>query len=553
MEISDPVCIIPARGTSPGLPKKNFKQIGGKPLVAHIIESALNSSSINKVFVSTESEDLAEISRQFGARVPFLRPKMLSNKNVLLTEVIQHALGELEDRSCISLRDDTPVVILQPNVPFTKSRDIDRGVKTFRRDPTSAVISVVEEHDFFWEATQGHLTPLHEARILREELNPLYRESGSIYITNKTILKEGSRVGDEPAYVLTDKLSAFEVDSLYDVWLAEKVHQGPSILFRVDGGGEVGMGHIYRCLTLADEVRNRLNCEVTFLSDSAYEGGVKKIEEHGFEVVPYETERVAEAIHSLDPDIVILDVLDTKAEDIRALHDASAAIINLEDLGGGLEQADFVVNALYEYVGDGANQLFGADYLILRDEFVDKGFTVRSTVENVLLTFGGSDPQNFSTALVQGLLSRELPYEYRLILGPDFGHDDPLRGAPAADRNQIQVLEDVSNMAEQMAWADVAICSGGRTVYELAAMGTPAIVIAQNEREASRMEELDRRGIVRFVGEGLAFEAETVVDELLALADDFSGRVVMSRKGQEFVDGKGVRRVIDLLHDILIA
>lgn len=551
---SDAVCIIPARGTSPDFPKKNFKRVGGKPLVAHTIQSALEADEIAEIVVSTESEELAEIAREYGATVPFLRPDRLSEPDVLVTEAVQHAVAQLREyngSTGIEITDETPIVVLQPNVPFTRPEDVDVAVEEYRQTPNSAVISVKEEQDYFWQQTNGHLTPMFEKRTARAELEHLYRETGSIYVTNEAILQGGTRVGEEPSYIVTDSLSAFEINSLLDIWLAERIYEGPTIVIRVDGGDDIGMGHVYRCLTIAAEIESLLNCRIQFVSNPEYSAGIEKIESEGYTVVRADPGGAIDQIRSLSPDIVFLDVLNTREEDMRTLHDTSAVIINLEDMGAGLEHADLVVNALYESSGENANQFFGPDYLILREEFTDVTTSIREEVENVLLTFGGSDPLNLSTRVVTALVDHRPDYEFKLVLGPDFSNWDELDALDPALQDEFEILTNVTDMSELMSWADIAVCSGGRTVYELAATGTPAAVVTQNDRESERMEALASDGIVEFVGHGERTDASEIVDVVMDLASDYERRREMSERGRELIDGNGIQRIIDIVNDII--
>ncbi len=504
--------------------------------------------------VSTESDELAKIAREYGALVPFLRPEQLSEPDVLVTDVIQHTVSQLQEREMstgIEITDETPIVVLQPNVPFTRPEDVDAAVRKFRQNSDSAVISVKEERDYFWQRTNGHLTPMFEERTVRSELEELYRETGSIYVTKQAILQGGTRVGRDPSYIVTDTLSAFEINSLVDIWLAERIHEGPTIVFRVDGGGDLGMGHVYRCLTIAAEIEGLLNCRIQFVSNPEYPAGIEKIESEGYTVVRADPADGIDQIRSLSPDIVFLDVLNTREEAVHTLHDTSAVIINLEDMGAGLEHADVVVNALYESSSEDANQFFGPDYLILREEFADVSPSISEEVEKVLLTFGGSDPLNLSTRVVTALVDERPDYEYRLILGPDFSDWDELNALEPEVRDKFEVLTNVTDMSELMKWADIAVCSGGRTVYELAATGTPAAVVTQNDRELERMETLAADGIVEFVGHGERTEASEIVDVVVDLASDYDRRQKMSKRGRDLIDGNGIQRVIDIMNDVI--
>lgn len=556
MTSDDPICIVPARGTSPGLPKKNFKRINRKPLVAHTIESALESDCFENVFVSTESEGIADISRDYGAKVPFMRPVELSGGSAMLQSVVHHTIEQLDSEvDSVDITNDTPVVVLQPNIPFRLPRDIGRAIERFKTTSKEVLISVVQENRFYWQQSGDGLSPLFgERQMTRDDLDPLYRETGSITVTTPQVLADGIWTGTDPAYLVTDKLSSFEVRSLVDFWLADQIAQGPSIVFRVDGGDEIGLGKIYRALTLATALDDSLNCKITFISDKAYNGGVQKLRDSKFETVAVANETEAiQAIDEFAADILFIDIQTPIEEHLRQFHQASTAVVNLEDLGESADYADYVLNPQRDSGSEQpVNHLTGTDYLVLREEFKQASNEIAQNPNQILLTFGGSDPLGLTVGVLTELGKRDLPFTYRLVLGPDFGSREELNQLPDEYLANVETRSDVSNMAELMQWADVAVSSGGRTVYELAATGTPSIVIAQNEGEAERMELLRQQGAIEFLGRGDRIDLSRVPDELLDLANNYDRRQEMSTRGQELVDGNGVERILDLVHEILV-
>lgn len=549
MSQPDPICIVPARGTEPGLPKRNFKRVAGQPLVAHTIETGLECAAFEDVYVSTESEPLAELAREYGATVPFLRPDRLAEADALLHEVVSHAVDRLDEEGFVEVAPDMPVVVLQSNVPFRRPVHVSNALETFA-DGHEAVISVVEERRFYWRSDGESLAPRFERRCVRDDLEPFYRETGSINVTTPTLLDRGTRVGDGPGYVVTDRLSALAVDSVLDLWLAEHIADGPRVVFRVDGGDDIGMGHVSRCLTLAGELESVLRCDVRFVSNVAYPGGVEAIRDAGYEVRAVETPD-SETIASLNPDVVFLDLLATATGTVRGLHEAAAAVITLEDSRDGLTHADFAVNALQEDADDNDhNRLAGADYFVLRDEFRAHSFDPPGTVENVLLTFGGSDPAGLSILACRAVAG-DTDRQYRLIVGPDFDAwsdlEDALEACP-----QVELFEAVDDMNTHMAWADLGVASGGRTAYELAATGTPTIVVAQNDREHERAQELDERGVVEYLGHQKSVSAATLRAAIDDLAGDERRLRALSQQGRTFVDGAGTRRILDLVYEVLL-
>ncbi len=136
-----PICIIPARGGSKGVPKKNIRKIAGKPLIYYTIKSALKSKIFNHVFVSTEDKEIARIAKKYGAEVPFLRPKKLANDIISMDKVLVHFIENIKndlDFDVFVWRDCT--------VPFIRNEDIKKSIEVLKKKNANLVIGVYEQH-----------------------------------------------------------------------------------------------------------------------------------------------------------------------------------------------------------------------------------------------------------------------------------------------------------------------------------------------------------------------------------------------------------------------
>jgi len=237
---------------------------------------------------------------------------------------------------------------------------------------------------------------------------------------------------------------------------------------------------------------------------------------------------------------------------MRQLQQFTAAVINLEDLNGGLEHADYVVNALYQSEGN-ENHFFGPDYLILRDDFLDKTVAVPEQAEDVLLTFGGSDPLGLSVKSVKALSRCVNTLSPVLVIGPDFAHRDQLWDLPDDVLDSVEIYSDVSDMGALMEDADMALASGGRTLYELLVTGSPTIAIAQNNREADRLETLQQQeAVIDYLGDGKYVSEQTIAERVDALLIDQTRRRQMVERGRELVDGKGIQRIMDIVYEAFV-
>jgi CMP-N,N'-diacetyllegionaminic acid synthase len=192
--------IIPARGGSKGVPRKNIKDLGGIPLIAYTIKTALESN-LTKVIVSTDDEEIANIAQKFGAEVPFRRPNFLSDDISKSIDVARHGLIEIENiyKTCYDA-----VMYLQPTTPFRNVEDINSSIILLNaNDKADSVISVVD--------VQGH----HPARMKyiengllidpefceklenqnRQELRPMFIRNGAIYLSKRETILHGSFKG----------------------------------------------------------------------------------------------------------------------------------------------------------------------------------------------------------------------------------------------------------------------------------------------------------------------------------------------------------------------
>ena len=137
-----PICLIAARGGSKGVPGKNIRKLGGKPLIAYAIESAIKSSLFSNVIVTTEDKKIAKIAKQFGADVPFLRPKKLATDTVDYNKVILHAITKLKS---LGYEFET-IVSRDCTVPFIRNSDMKKAIKLLKKENCDLVCGVYQQH-----------------------------------------------------------------------------------------------------------------------------------------------------------------------------------------------------------------------------------------------------------------------------------------------------------------------------------------------------------------------------------------------------------------------
>lgn len=218
------LAVIPARGGSKGIPQKNIKEMNGKPLIAYTIEAAnkaIEMGALAKCIVSTDSEEIAQVSRQYGADVPFLRPDYLASDTAKSVDVVLHALSYLEEQG----EKYDAVITLQPTSPMRTVEDLVGGMTLYDENDTDSVIAVYEDvkaNGFNYYRMGPGSAGLaehkeHNTGIRRQEMKPMYVRNGALYISSVQLLRERKIIiGDVPLLYVMPKERSIDVDSLQD-------------------------------------------------------------------------------------------------------------------------------------------------------------------------------------------------------------------------------------------------------------------------------------------------------------------------------------------------
>jgi len=224
------LALIPARGGSKGLPRKNIRPLLGKPLIAYAIEEAAKSRYISRIVVSTDDEEILEVARSYGAEVPFLRPAELAKDNVTDLPVFQHALQYLMDSE-----EYRPEIVahLRPTAPMRTHDHIDHGIELLVESGADSVRSVcpAPKHPCkMWRFVGKKIVPFLTENICgkeaynlpRQQLPPVYIQNGSVDITWwDTIMKKNSMTGEIIVGMLMEEEDSVNIDSEIDLMLAE--------------------------------------------------------------------------------------------------------------------------------------------------------------------------------------------------------------------------------------------------------------------------------------------------------------------------------------------
>jgi CMP-N,N'-diacetyllegionaminic acid synthase len=220
------LAIIPARGGSKGIPNKNIMDICGKPLVAYTIEAGKKSKYIDEVMVSTDSDAIKVIAEQYGALVPFLRPKELSNDSSKSIELVLHAINYYKNNNmCYDY-----VVLLQPTSPLRTFMHVDEAIEKLMESKGASLVSVrqADENPVIMRTIENdklkEVIRFEGANLRRQDLPTFYIFNGAIYINSNDMLihKETFIDEDTISYVM-NKESSIDIDTILDAKLVEIV------------------------------------------------------------------------------------------------------------------------------------------------------------------------------------------------------------------------------------------------------------------------------------------------------------------------------------------
>ena len=226
--MSQIVGLITARGGSKSIPRKNVKLLAGKPLIAWTIEAALQSHGLSRVIVSTDDDEIARVSKDWGAEVPFMRPRELAQDDSPHVAAVIHAVQWLA--ACEHSQFDY-VLLLQPTSPLRTAEDIDNAIQLAVKKDAEGVVGVCETHHHPYlvkrineDGTLGNFVSGTLAYLRRQDLPPAYFDNGAIYLTRCDVLLEQQTVRPNRSfpYIMPPQRS-LQIDDPWDFELIELI------------------------------------------------------------------------------------------------------------------------------------------------------------------------------------------------------------------------------------------------------------------------------------------------------------------------------------------
>ncbi|MBY4893444.1 pseudaminic acid cytidylyltransferase [Rhodobacteraceae bacterium N5(2021)] len=568
------LCVIPARGGSKRIPRKNVRPFFGKPMIVWSIEAALASNVFDHVIVTTDDPEIAEVARVAGAEVPFMRPANLSDDATPTVPVIAHAVDEAE--ALWGPQDF--VCCLYATAPFVLPEDIRKArllLDTTEADyafPVTSFPFPIQRGVYLRD--DGRMEMFHPEHALTrsQDLEEAYHDVGQFYWGRKAAWLAGKTlIGPDAAPLIIPRSRAQDIDTPEDWDRAEQLfamfqHSRRKVLFRADAGRELGVGHVMRCLTLADEIDG----QATFVCKDidghledviAARGHVVHLLDAGLSAAE---DAAAVAGLAQGHDLVVMDHYGLGADWSKAMP---APVMVLDDVADrahdcavlldqnlGREASDY--NGL---VPDGAVRLIGPEYALLRPEFASyrtaslaRRAEANGAVKRLLISLGGGDMQSVVTWILDVL--RTVPgtqyLSIDIILGAAAKSPGVVQSAAEDLPCAVQIHSDVDNMAEHMAGADLMIGAGGSTSWERCALGLPVIVLPLADNQIPAVTAMAKAGMARAVKPHDDDALRAALEDLFDNPDQI---VAMSAAAAAACDGKGAARVAAVLSDMLTA
>lgn len=518
--------VIPAIKKSAVIPDQLIKKLDGITLIQRAINTALEITTNQNILVVTDSEEIALICERNGVCFYKNRKLKFTSENILdsISEIVKD-------------RDQQNILLYRANTPLVGSELLAEAYTQYLKESQYIFTSVKSE--------QRKLLRVENELLEKVNDKKYFEELKAFHIFNKNYVQKKQF---RPFIIDTEK--SIEIESYQDWWVCEKVLQRKKIMFNVIGSIEIGMGHIYHSLALAHEITDH---EVIFVCEEQYKIAVDKIASMDYKVIS--TTDVLNTIQKLKPNMVINDMLNTDENYIKKLKEHNIKVVNFEDLGSGSKYADLVFNELYDEAQlDGENYLWGYKYLALRDEFYEaKPHEMVEDISEILIAFGGTDQNNLTIITLKAIAQKcyKLNIKINIVCGGAYKFKEELENyLRSLEYKNISLTYASGVISKIMEKTCLAISSNGRTVYELADMNIPSIIISHHEREATHsFASLDKG----FINLGVIDEniSTRIKEKFEKLVDDRDYRelLFMNIKKYSFRENKAkvVKKILELL------
>jgi spore coat polysaccharide biosynthesis predicted glycosyltransferase SpsG/CMP-N-acetylneuraminic acid synthetase len=555
--------VVFARGAGDAVPFLSVRLLAGRPVLHYALEACRSARGVGSVWVSTEDERIAETAREAGAGV-ILRPEGLSRHETPMLAAVEHASLCLREGACPGLE---ALACVQADAVFCSCGSIERALEAQRKGGFDRVVGVVPEFKklVVWrEDGSGGFSLVVPPPHLRRGNERHFSEPGVV-----TVWKAGPRgvriKGGSTGHILIDEREAFRVDTERDLRAAERIIGPRRLALRCDGSPRMGMGHVVRLLNLAEHLGP--GWLTRFFVGSEHLEGARMLAERGRDVdvvLSGDPGHWARRIREFDPEVVINDLPFVPAGYSESLCDLPAKSITLvdsvADIDPRTERLDTVISLIDEKLSLPCERFYsGPSFAALHPSIRrclarPRKRRFRPGPVSALVALGTGDPLRLTPGTLEALAGAREQLRSLAVVVRREHQDDAFRAAAGPLGRKVRVVTSPSErLGDLLERADVAIVSGGITAYEAGAMGVPAIVLCQNERELSRMRQFERNGSIVLLGMGSEATPGQIRRAFLRLCDDPALRLRLSEAGLKTSDGKGIERISSVIGELLAA
>ncbi len=540
----DVLIVIPARGGSKGIPRKNLRPLNSLPLLYYSINNALKISVDADIYVSSDDDEILNVAGKYGAKM-HKRNSDLAKDVTTLDPVIYDALLFAEN---VENKKYDLVITMQPTSPLLKSGSIQKAIDIFSNNlEVETVISAVNDTHLSWTYQNNEFSPLYEKRLNRQYLKPQYKETGGFLMCRRSVISESNRIGKKIELYELGPDEAIDIDTYEDWNLCDYFLKRKNVVFCISGYKEIGLGHVYNAVILAHEI---LNHKVSFLVDKKSQLAFDKLSEINLPVQMQKEDDIVDDLLNLNPDLVISDRLDTTKEYVERLTKNDIKTVNFEDLGEGAQSADLVFNAIYPEKNKIENHFYGSTYFCARSEFIyHNPIKIKDRVERILLTFGGVDPNNLTLKVLDAIYDYCVANSIQISIITGLGYEDK-NLVHLQEFENVEVLYNISNISDHMVNSDMAFTSAGRTTYELALLGIPSVVLCQNKRELTHFFAYKEHGFDN-LGLGINSSSEEIKNAMIKLVEHKEQRVTAQNLMLSNEIRSGKKKVLKKINDLI--
>jgi UDP-2,4-diacetamido-2,4,6-trideoxy-beta-L-altropyranose hydrolase len=343
--------------------------------------------------------------------------------------------------------------------------------------------------------------------------------------------------------------------------LGESAHM-TGILFQVDANTHIGMGHLKRCLSLAQAIQ-QLGSECSFLTtrnDFVQRHlsilGIPHQWAEQADIDAAEVKQVRTFADKQGAGVVVVDSYAARQDYLTALRDAGLCVVAIDDLALFPFPCQLVVNGgaqarqlPYTSSSGDTRFLLGTKYALLSPEYWrGNKRSLQKTVREILITMGGSDAHGLTSRLLKALDELQGKFAVTAIVGPLYQNPAEVGGVAKHCHRPSRIIVNPKSIRSSLLCADIAISAGGQTLYELAATGTPTVAIQVADNQRDSLCALTVKGVNVAAGSAADPQLiEKVKSSVTKLMSDYETRSRMSRSGQRLVDGKGALRTAKVI------